>query len=632
MAEGIANLLENNELPLRSYQKESIQFILKTLEKKNAALLEAPTGSGKTIIALLAAIQYARPRNMKILYLTRTNTQQEGVFRDLKKLSGLIKVRVAPIQGRQNMCLLYRDIEDEKDYGSEALSKFCTHRKNLVREGKQDACRFFNNRIGTKETESKILTEYLSAEELNEYGRENVICPYEAIKASLKNAELVVAPYAYFLNYGIAERFLSQWGIERSELLLILDEAHNLPELARNVASFTISQKSVDLAETEIRKHGDPELVKGIHASDLTEFIRDSLVVMKRDNLNEADEMRISHTEFMDNLMMVAKKSTKEIHGMFVDLDILGESVALKMEKEGRIPRSSILSLTSRLFALEEMNEDLFISVISKEKGASLSAMCLDPSTVLAPLRDSKSIHISGTLRPMESYKRITGFEDSDQKVINDVFPPENHLVLYSDDISTKFDSFDEMEAERMRILIEKIIETVRKKCIVFFPSHAVMEKVSSPGFRFPYLMESKEMNQQEMTDLIDDFRMGNEPLMAVAGGRISEGLDFPGTQLQVVIVAGIPFPKPDVKQKALYQLYDKLYGKGWEMAVTFPAAVRIRQEIGRLIRGESDHGVSIILDSRITGFRRFLPDMKQSDNPGSEALKFFESRDKENN
>ncbi len=613
--------------PLRDYQRKAIKFITGTLETKNAALLEAPTGSGKTLIALISAISYARIHKAKILYLTRTNTQQENVFRDLKKLSGVLRIKAAPIQGRQNMCLLYREISGEKDFSPESLSKFCTHRKLLVKEGRTEACRFYNERMRSTETQSRILGEYLSAEEIVNFGIAKEICPYEAIKASLKNAELVVAPYAFFLNYGIAERFLSQWGIDRSQLLLVMDEAHNLPDLARNVASFSITEKSVDMAESELKRFGDPELDRGIRGSDLTEYVRDSLLVMGRDYLRDQDEARISSTEFMENLMLASRLSSNDIHNMISRLDIIGENIASSMERDGKIPRSSVQALTTRLLAMEELDEDTFINVISRDRGTSLSIMCLDPAAVLKPLRESKSIHISGTLRPTDAYKRITGFDDAGEMVISDVFPPENHLLLYSNDFSTRFETFDEAEAERMRGMIEKIILQVNRKCIIFFPSHSVMEKVTSSGFAFPYLMESKEMKQEEISELIADFRKGPEPLMAVSGGRISEGLDFPGNQLEMVIVAGIPFPKPDVKQRALNQLYDRLYGRGWEMAVTFPAAVRTRQEIGRLIRSEKDQGVSIVLDSRITGFRRYFPGMRSSDDPVAEAQEFFESR-----
>lgn len=617
-----------NGLKLRPHQKVALDFIVDGLRRADSVILESPTGSGKTLIALTSAYRYASEEGRKILYLTRTNSQQQAVFRDLGLFLRGSGIRAAPLQGRQNMCLLYREISQETEFSSESLSRFCNSRKKMVREGNPSACRFFNSRISSRETSDRILGGFMTAEELLLFGRENTICPYESVKASLKSADLVVAPYAFFLNYNIAERFLDQWGVDRSDLVVILDEAHNLPDLARNIASFQISVRSLDAAESEIGRYGDPELIHGIHASDAVEYMRDSIQVLARDFLGDNDESRIKHTAFMENLMIVSKQSSAKIHEMLVNLDIHGENVASTMEKEGRIPRSHILAITQKILAMDELDEDLYISTISSDNGGTLSVSCLDPSRVLDPLRLSKTVHISGTLSPVDSYMKITGFTESRYRIIGPVFPERNHLMLYSTEITTKYDRFDSSEIERMRSMIEHIIATVKRKCIVFFPSHAVMEKVISGGFVFPFLAELKSMNQEEISEVISDFRNGEMPLMAVSGGRISEGLDFPGRQLQMVIVAGIPYPRPDARQKAMFQFYEKMYGSGWEMSVTFPAIVRIRQEIGRLIRSESDYGVSIILDSRISAHRKYFPGLRSSSDPAKDALHFFMERD----
>lgn len=615
-------------IKLRNHQKIAVDFILESLRRSDSAILESPTGSGKTLIALVSAYKYASENGKKILYLTRTNSQQQAVFHDLRMFLQDSGMKAAPLQGRQNMCLLYREISPDGEFSSESLSRFCNSRKKQVREGNPSACRYFNSKIFSGETSKKTLSGFMTAEEILTYGRENEVCPYEAVKASLKNAELVVAPYAFFLNYSIAERFLDQWGVDRSDLVIILDEAHNLPDLARNIASFQISVRSADAAESELRRYGDPELIHGIHASDAVEYIRDSIHVLSRDFLKNDEEARIRHTDFLENLMIVSRQSSGKIHEMLVNLDIHGENVAEAMEKEGKIPRSHILALTQKILAMDELDEDLYISTISAENGGTLSVSCLDPSRVLDPLRLSKTIHISGTLSPVDSYMRITGFTGARYRVIGPVFPERNHLMLYSTEITTKYDRFDSSEIERMRSLIEHIIGTVRRKCIVFFPSHSVMERVISGGFVFPFLAETRSLSQSELSELISDFRKGDMPLMAVSGGRISEGLDFPGNQLQMVIVAGIPYPKPDVRQKALFQLYEKMYGMGWEMSVTFPAMIRVRQEIGRLIRSETDYGVSIILDSRISAHRKYFPGLKSSTDPARDALHFFMERD----
>lgn len=166
---------------LREYQRDTIEFIKKSLSNYDSVIIEAPTGSGKTIMSLLGAIEYKEGTSRKILYLTRTNSQQEQVINELRKLKGNLRMKAIPFQGRGNLCLLYREIENSEEFSPESLSKFCSLRKKKVMEGNNSACRFFNHNVRSRETKNYILNEIPSAEEIYYYGVENVICPYESI-------------------------------------------------------------------------------------------------------------------------------------------------------------------------------------------------------------------------------------------------------------------------------------------------------------------------------------------------------------------------------------------------------------------------------------------------------------------
>jgi DNA excision repair protein ERCC-2 len=109
-------------------------------------------------------------------------------------------------------------------------------------------------------------------------------------------------------------------------------------------------------------------------------------------------------------------------------------------------------------------------------------------------------------------------------------------------------------------------------------------------------------------------------------GGRISEGMDFPDKELEVAIIAGIPYPKPTAKQRALLHYYEMKFGKGWDYTVKAPVGRKMLQAIGRLIRTEKDVGAAIVLDRRAKQFSdRF--DSVESDNLPSDLLHFFRER-----
>ena len=132
---------------------------------------------------------------------------------------------------------------------------------------------------------------------------------------------------------------------------------------------------------------------------------------------------------------------------------------------------------------------------------------------------------------------------------------------------------------------------------------------------------EEQQMTQAALMDLVMNFKsQGNSigygaTLFSVIGGRISEGMDFPAEQLEIVLIVGIPYPKPTARQRGLQRYYDMKFRKGWEYTVQAPTARKMQQAIGRLIRHENDKGVAIILDKRAPRFKQYLKELEKSKN-----------------
>lgn len=612
---------------LRSYQKSLIDFISGSLRTKYGVAIESPTGSGKTLIGLLGALDLVRKEGKKILYLTRTNSQQDQVLRELRRISGSMKVLAVPLQGRSNLCILHKEVEDSEGFSAESLSRFCSYRKKKVAAGDQDACTYYNPRLRDPEIQKHILEELPSAEEFYSYAESRGICPYESLKYAVKRADVVITPYSSFITPMMAERLLFNWGISREDLVIILDEAHNLPFIAREVSSFEISVHQINLAEKEAFESGDSELAERIRATDFTEMIRNAIIAMMRDMLGESEEIRIRFEEFRDYIMIQNHISSEKFKSLASYLEYFGEYIAEKREKDGKVPRSHVLALAWNLLRWESTGSEDYVSILSKQKEGSLYALSLDPSEMLAYLKNSKTIHMSGTLQPVDVYKNLTGFTEMPHRIVRNMFPEENRLVIYNDDITTKFTEFDDEEADKMRDLIDRIVSRVNRNTIVFFPSYSSMEKVSSGEFSFPVLREKRDMDQMDLQKIIRDFRGGGKTLFAVSGGRISEGVNFPGNLLEMVIVAGIPYPRPDARQKSIQEYYEFRFHRGWDYAVTFPTAVKIRQEIGRLIRDRHDIGMAVILDRRAAYFQKYIPEMKLSKDPVRDSEEFFMHR-----
>lgn len=584
---------------LRDYQKEAINFIIDSLNNGKNPIVEMPTGSGKTLVGLISTLKYAKSNGKKVLYLSRTNSQQEHILREIRLIRKEIEFKALAMQGRINMCPLYMEIEKDEEFSAESLSKMCSSRKKKTLERKEGGCKYYNDEIKSDETKNTILSSSFSPQEIFFRLKSRTICPYESIKFAMRDADLVVMPYPYFVNSILALSTIYNWRTSRENIIVLVDEAHNLPEIAREENSLKITSHMIDLAEREVIDQGDPQLLPGIHASDFADAIREALIEIGRDLNENRNEKRIMFREIFDTMAIYLKKNPEDVDYLVESLLSLGDQVEERLEKAGRVPMSRAKSLSEKLKFMMHGEENNYICTISRDGNMSLEAYCLDPSIMLEPMFKSQSVHLSATLAPVEMYIDITGVTNETVKIFKDIFPKENLRVLYSKELTTKYSELNYEMATRYAKEILDLIAMNQKKTIVFFPSFNTMHFIESKMPSLDHLSEHRGMNQIEFNILMNEFKNKQKPIFGVMGGRLSEGINLPGNQLELVVICGIPFPKPTIKQRALAAYYDMKFRAGWEHAFLAPAITKVRQAIGRVIRSKDDIGVVVILDSR---------------------------------
>ena len=87
---------------------------------------------------------------------------------------------------------------------------------------------------------------------------------------------------------------------------------------------------------------------------------------------------------------------------------------------------------------------------------------------------------------------------------------------------------------------------------------------------------------------------------LGVQGGRTSEGVDFPGDQMNSVVVVGVPYAEPTPRVKAQIEYYEKCFaGRGREYGYLLPAMKKASQAAGRPVRTLEDKGAIVFLDYR---------------------------------
>jgi len=611
--------------------------VLASCQDRAHLVIESGTGTGKTVCALTACLDFCKTRGKKILYVTRTNSQQRQVMLELRQIAERMDVFGVALQGRKNMCPLAKTDSELSRGNPEELSKVCSERKARVVKGDEGACKFYAATVSEDlQPVMRLAREELpTAEEFYDHCVDRNLCPYEVSKMHVPAADVVATPYIMFFDKFIRHALLDWMACSLQDIVLIVDEAHNLPAYARELESAQLSEIALRLAEKEVDEFGDPEVADGISLRDFVIMIEEVLDKSTEEYLIDEDGI-IPQSHLEEELMFRTRLTSRGLSGLLSQASNFGEMVRDQRKLAARLPRSYVHGTAGFLTFWQTLEEAEYIKLVTKyEDARAFEAYCLDSSIACRPIAECHtSIHMSGTLKPLAEYRDSIGLPgDARLEEIQSPFPPENRLVLYVDDVTTKYEDIerDDSMIERLGERISELSSKVPKSMIVFYPSYALMEKIW-PRTRFasagrPVFHEKRDMGQNDFMKVVNDFKLapGKAILHAIAGGRVSEGIDFPGAEMELAVIAGVPYPKPTAKQRAFQHFCELKFGSGWDMAVKAPTTRKLQQAIGRLIRSETDRGVAVVLDKRAVHFLESLS-ARKTDDPVSDVNDFFSS------
>lgn len=592
----------------RPGQEEMSSLIRESVHNGRPLVLESGTGTGKTAVSLSAALEATDGTRYKIIFLTRTKSQQRQVALETRAMTSRTEVLCVSMQGRgPATCPMMQTDHDLVGGTSEEMSKLCA----ALKKGNSSAgtCPYYT--ALTSENIELCVAFLRSAhpdpEEFRDFCLSIGVCPYEASKHALQYADIVSAPYAFLFIPGIREHFLQWIGIGIRDAVVIIDEAHNLPSYLRDIQTYRVTSKALDLSMKEADAQQDPEVYNGVSAKDIVLMMQEILSDAQEEYLRRDNDL-IPPGYLLEELMTRLGMSSFDVRNLLINLTSLGEEIADAKKKKRKLPRSHILSLARFLTNWISCDDSSHVYLVSGGQNPALEAYCLDPRGAVDPLLECRSsVSISGTLSPLEHYAGDLDLFDPELAVLPSPFPPENLKVGYVRDISTRYTELNDESGTYDRLVeyVVSLVNAVHRNTAVFFPSYALMQRFMDDGVpgrlgRDIYY-ERPDMPQSELMEQVMDFRCNEGAvLFAVSGGRISEGLDFPGKELELAIIVGVPFSRPSAKQDALVNYYQNRYGKGWDMAVKVPAMRKMRQAIGRLIRSEFDRGMAVILDRRV--------------------------------
>ena len=599
---------------VRPYQNQFIKTVHNAVEERRSVLIEGSNGLGKTISALSACLPTAIEKDLKILYVARTHRQHDRVIEELKEISKKQPVSGISLRGRNEMCLNSASFGHGVD--AKSLMEICEMLKA------KDRCPFYTNMEEQREDFLQVKEQITScphkASEIQQICRQKHICPYELVKAALPEMNVVALSYLYVFDPAIRTSFMKHLDSYFQKVILVVDEAHNLPDTAIEIASSNLSLFVLKQAEAEANKY---------EHKDIASFAKLMREEVEKLTANIGKEAIIAP----ETIMEIVKKqgSISNPRDFFENAHEVGNLIKRSLLSEGKNPRSYIHGLSEFLLKwLETLGDESFVNVgsryMTREKvmTAKLEIVALDPSKITKQVFSTaySSVVMSGTLQPLEAFARITKLpENTVQLVLPSPFPKEHVLSMVCLGVTTAMEKRTPAMYQTIIRRIGEVVDNTPVNTGVFVASFDVLnaliyegldQALSKPLFRERRGMTSKA-NEKIVSDFKDCGKQEGAVFLGVLGGRTSEGVDFPGNQMNSVVVVGVPYAEPTPRIKAQIEYYEKRFPKlGREYGYILPAMKKASQAAGRPIRTLEDRGAIVFLDYRYaTSYcRGFLP------------------------
>jgi DNA excision repair protein ERCC-2 len=397
----------------------------------------------------------------------------------------------------------------------------------------------------------------------------------------------------------------------------VLDEAHNLPDISIGLASDELTDFTIVSAMREAREFED-DLAYQI-SEDIHGFLEDLADEKIRDEDGEELVKGKELEEHVDRFLKKDGLKTKFSSLAEALIESGDEHILIKL-REDKAPRSAIRSIGAFLAAWGETSEKTeFLHMISRTKGKGgrqtikLEIQALDPRIITQPVVEGaySTINMSGTLAPLEAYRDVIGLPaDTMLARYPSPFPAENVLALVVKGVTTK-ETFRAREMyEKMAARIAEVVNATPANIGIFAASYNVLQGLLDAGLADhvskPLLVEERVTSSSKNDRLIKNFKThskkGGAVLLGVQGGRNSEGGDFPGDQMNAVIVVGIPYGRPTKRTETLIKYYESQFpGKGKLYGYYLPAHRRMCQAAGRAHRLVTDKAAVIFMDWRVS-------------------------------
>jgi len=625
----------------RKSQILMVEALIKGFTESVNTIIEAGTGTGKSISYLIPALWWARKYGQKVIVATHTiNLQEQLYFKDLPFLKKILPFtfKTQLLKGRGNyLCLkeFYRDKWKNELMTEERIVYAAM--LNWIEEtstGDLNEIALFHN-FGSLKRKFGAETADCRPRECY-YAKE---CFLLKAKKLAEEADLIVVNHSLLLaDIKTNNKVIPEYNY------LIIDEAHNLYQTALKQLGFELNLEQIinPINKLLTDRGGIISLLKKniILWSEAFPFVKwedvnstlDDLTIIGNDVIAKSKELFIQISEIIDkcNIQCISLRNfdtgTSKVINIMVESLIfrlnsftdslskiasylsIGDEQFLELCNEINKIKNEFADVILGLKTIYNTDEEDRVTYIEKTSTTFLKSVRVDIADILKEkifAHKYCTILTSATLSIEDNFEFIArdiGLEKYYSLKLDSVFDFNKQMLLtIVNNIPISHLTEDQL-VKKSATFIGKVVEIMDGRTLVLFTSHRHLNLVSRE--LKSYLDNNIKIYAQGIDGtrekILNEFISDSKSIL-LGTNSFWEGIDLPGESLKCVIITRLPFWPPDnpiIEAKANL-LAQK--GKNPFEELHLPEAImRFKQGFGRLIRNKTDRGVVIILDDRL--------------------------------
>ncbi len=553
---------------LRPGQAQAQAELDEALNRSKNICFEAPTGFGKTGLLLQAALKRLRDGRFSwLIYLTGKSTGQLAVVRQLAPMAKTGALRSYQMRNRL-------------EHAIRSKTHTCTQGARCDCEDAAERWQRANLRMPELFKDGTI-----PLARVKKIAETHGLCPYEISRAALPYADVWLCDYNYIFAPSSRSFLANQFGFSPRDTLLVIDEAHNLPERVADAYSLKITAQTLG-AIGDILTLARAPLGAKTAAENLLKFVNATA---------QTPQLELSQLYELEHLI-----ETLDTH--------IAETIA-RMDIDELLSQRA--DLWEHLYAsanwLDFLRNEDISKLVWSEKPAQISLTCLDASREIAKTTApfGAVVYASATLSPGAQFAHSVGLDEKNTAWIR--AQASWHEGAFNFAIDARPDTRLNQRARYHELTAQAICDLAADSpapVAVFFSSYQYAHDVGQyVHVKNPFLRvatQPRGLDLPGQNTFLQESLLTSHVLFLVLGSGFSESIDSLGGKINRAMVVGPALPELNAVQRAKERELKNTHedSEAFRRVYQLPAMRKINQALGRLVRAPG-HKAAIVLHCR---------------------------------